>query len=131
MCLSLMRTGAGVIKYALFNVLNKFQTYSKYIDCTTTTFDVLLCIFFLSQRCVCNFCMPFWGSANFFFTNSSTPPPPPTGLSLILKECRLQVRQQKPLDILYILLSANLSQAKELLPRQPIYHQAVTIAIIK
>ena len=90
--------------------------------------------FFFCHNVACAiFVCPF-GALQIFFLQIlplPPPPPPPTGLSLILKECRLQVRQQKPLDILYILLSANLWQAKELLPRQPIYHQAVTIAIIK
>ena len=74
MCLSLMRTGAGVIKYAVFNVLNRFQTYSSNIsDCTITAFDVFaLQIFFFSQCCVCKCSLCPLGLCNFFFTNSST-----------------------------------------------------------
>ena len=73
-----MRTGAGVIKYAVFNVLNGFQTYSNSIDCTITTFDVFLCNFFFTMLRVQISFMPFWGSANVFLKILPlTPPPPP------------------------------------------------------
>ena len=75
-CLSLMRTGAGVIKYAVFHVLNRFQTYSNSIDCTITKFDVLLCNFF-SQCCVCNFFYALLGLCKFFFYTTVLPLPPP------------------------------------------------------
>ena len=75
MCLSLMRTGAGEIKYAVFNVLNRFQTYSNSIDCTVTTFDVSLCNFF--SQCAIFFYAHF-GLCKFFFSQIfSLPPPPP------------------------------------------------------
>ena len=75
MCLSLMRTEAGEIKYAVFNVLNRFQTYSNSIDCTVTTFDVSLCNFFFHNVQI--FFTPFLGSTNLFSQILSLPPPPP------------------------------------------------------
>ena len=38
-----------MIKHAVFNVLNRFQTFLNSIDCTITTFDVLLAIFFFTM----------------------------------------------------------------------------------
>ena len=90
MCLSLMRTGAGVIKYAVFNaVLNRFQTYSNSIDCTIATFDVLLCKFFFTTLRVRICFMPFWGSANLFLQILPLPPPPPHEINWsVPKLCR-------------------------------------------
>ena len=76
MCLSLMRTGVGVMKYALFNVSNRFQTNSNSIDYTITTFDVLLCNFF-SQCCMCKFFLCPFGALQFFFLQILPLPPPP------------------------------------------------------
>ena len=57
-----------MIKYAVFNVLNRFQTYSSNsTDCTITTFDVFaLQIFFFTMLRVQMFFMPF-GALQFFF----------------------------------------------------------------
>ena len=57
-----------MIKYAVFNILNRFQTYSNSIDCTITEFGCFaLQFFFLTMLRVQFFFMPFWGSAIFFF----------------------------------------------------------------
>ena len=73
MCLSLMRTVAGVIKYAVSNVLNRLQTYSNSIDCTITT----VWYFFFTMLRVRVFFMPFSGCANFLFLQILPLPPPP------------------------------------------------------
>ena len=81
MCLSLMRTGAGVTKYAGFNVLNRFQTYSNSIDCTCVRSQRLMFrfanFFFHNVACANFFLCPFGALQKFFFSNPSTPPPPP------------------------------------------------------
>ena len=57
-----------MIKYAVFNVSNRFQTYSNSIDCTITTFDVLLCnFFFLNVACVCKFFLMPFGALQIVF----------------------------------------------------------------
>ena len=72
-----MRTGAGVIKYAVFIVSNRFKTYSNSIDCTIKTFDVLLCKFFFHNVACANFFYALLGLCNFFYKFFHSPPPPP------------------------------------------------------
>ena len=77
MCLSLMRTGAGVMKYAVFNVLNRFQTYSNSIDCTITTKYWYVLQFFVSRCCVCKFFFyALLGLCIFFLQILPLPSPP-------------------------------------------------------
>ena len=67
-----------MIKYAVFNVLNRFQTCSNSTDCTITTFDVLLCKFFFHNvACANSFLCPFGGLQVLFLQILPLPLPPP------------------------------------------------------
>ena len=67
-----------MIKYAVFNVLNRFQTYSNSIDCTVTMFNVSLCKFFFRNVACANFFLcPFGALQMFFLQILPLPPSPP------------------------------------------------------
>ena len=64
-----------MIKYAVFNILNRFQTYSNSIDCMATTFDVSLCKFVFTMLRVQIFLCSF-GALQFIFLKILLLPPP-------------------------------------------------------